>query len=57
MTMDRNAPPRPPVIPSFGAVPFPAPDPLAAEMARFKARAAGSIDELERARRFLPAGV
>ncbi|HEV8700847.1 MAG TPA: aminotransferase class III-fold pyridoxal phosphate-dependent enzyme [Candidatus Polarisedimenticolia bacterium] len=57
MNIDRSAPPRPPVTPPPGAVPFPAPDPLAAELARFKSRSAGSIDELERARRFLPAGV
>src|SRR6266705_6166062 len=35
----------------------PAPEPLAAETRRFRGRTLGSLEELERARRFLPAGV
>ncbi len=35
----------------------PASDPLAAEVRRFRSRTPGSLDEWERARRFLPAGV
>src|SRR6267378_4621441 len=43
--------------PSTAAVSPGAADPFALELRRFRARTAGSAGELERARRYLPAGV
>src|SRR5207245_4959816 len=43
--------------PPAPAVPLPAAEPFAGEIRRFHARTAGSAGELERARRYLPAGV
>src|SRR2546422_9135357 len=43
--------------PPAPAVPLPAGEPFAGEIRRFHARTAGSAGELERARRYLPAGV
>src|SRR5437773_69739 len=51
MSLDRSTQPPTPVAP------LPAADPFAGEMRRFYARTAGSLSELERARRHLPAGV
>ncbi len=51
MILDTHAP-----SPSPSA-PLPAAEPLAGELLRFRARTVGSLDELERARRYLPAGV
>jgi glutamate-1-semialdehyde 2,1-aminomutase len=43
--------------PTSTSVPRPASDPLADEVRRFRGRTPGSLEEWERARRFLPAGV
>ena len=51
MSLDRSTQPPTPVAP------LPAADPFAGEMRRFYARTTGSLSELERARRHLPAGV
>ena len=51
MSLDKIQEPTPP------SSARPAPDPLAAELRRFRGRTLGSLDEWERARRFLPAGV
>ena len=57
MSLDRNAPSRPPIASKDGARPSTATDPFASELHRFRTRTAGSLDELERARHYLPAGV
>ena len=57
MSLDTNTPPRSPAAPASGDAPLAAADLFASELGLFKAKTAGSIRELERARRYLPAGV
>src|SRR3970040_1064931 len=57
MRLDRNAPSRPPIASLDAAGPSTGTDPFASELHRFRTRTAGSLDELERPPRYLPAGV